>query len=224
MNYIHVTIVAVIILLACLYNLINIGKKHNKTNWEHNDLNILDGINTWLCRKYHRLPEELIQIPETGPALLVSNHISGLDPLLLIAATNRPLRFMIAQEEFNRWWLKWLLIRVGCIPVKREKNPTKAFNESLSALKNNQIVVVFPQGGIVTEASPKVLKKGAFVLAKISQVPLVCLRIEGVYARGFTLLSLFFRSNVNLSIDNNVHVVTDDNLNEIMEKINQYFQ
>lgn len=92
-----------------------------------------------------------------------------------------------------------MLVRVGCIPVKRDKNKTKAFNESVAALKNNQVLVVFSQGGIVSDASPKMLKKGAFVLARFSQVPLLCLRIEGVYARGFTLLAPFFRSNINLS-------------------------
>ena len=223
MDYIHVIIMAVIFLLLCLYFLIKIGKEHNKTNWDHNGLNILDGINTWLCRKYHRLPEKLIEIPNAGPAILISNHISGLDPLLLIAATNRPLRFMIAQEEFNRWWLKWLLIRVGCIPVNRDKNPTKAFNASLIALKNDQIVVVFPQGRIVTKANPGALKKGAFVLAKTAKVPLLCLRIDGVYARGLTLLAPFVRSNANLSRHQTSYRVTDENIGDIMEQINQYF-
>ena len=216
--------VTIIIGFVCTYTLIRVGKKHNKTNWQHKWLNILDGINTWLCRNYHGLPDELIDIPETGPVLMVSNHVSGLDPLLLIAATNRPLRFMIAQEEFDRWWLKWLLTRVGCIPVKRDKNPTRAFTRCLNALENNQVVVVFPQGGIVAEPNFKALKKGAFVLAKITGVPLSCVRIDGVKARGFTLLALFVKSKVKITKHINIYQVTDKNMNKVMEDVNRSFQ
>ena len=223
MNYTLILAVAVIVTTVYLCAK-NIGKKYNKTDWQHKSLNILDGINTWLCRKYHRLPDKLIEIPENGPALIVSNHISGLDPLLLIAATRRPLRFMIAQEEYDRWWLKWLLKRVGCIPVKRDKNPKRAFNECLAALEDGQIVVVFPHGGIVTGENTKPLKKGAFVLAKLAQVPLVCLRIDGVKGQGFTMIAPFIRSNVRISKNKNTYQVTDESMDKIISEVNQYIK
>ena len=203
--------------------MINIGRKYNKTDWGHAGLNILDGINTWLCRNYHRQSDRLIELPVSGSAIIVSNHVSGLDPLLLIAATNRPLRFMIAQEEYDRWWLKWLLVRVGCIPVKRDKNPTKAFNECLSALADDQIVVVFPQGGIVTKADSKPLKKGAFVLARLADVPIICFRINGVKAEGFTLLAPFVRSNVRLTKSKEIYFVSKENIELVMSAVKNYF-
>ena len=222
------TLVALVILAGVLLILfvcaINVGRKYNKTDWQHRGLNILDGLNAWLCQKYHRLPKDFIELPDSGPALIVCNHISGLDPLLLIAATKRPLRFMIAQEEYDRWWLKWLLKGVGCIPVKREKNPTKAFNECLTALENDQIVVVFPQGGIVTEFNGKPLKKGAFVLAKLAQVPLICFRLDGVKGEGFTLIALFMRSNAQVSKNVNTYEVTDESIGDVMNDVKRYIQ
>ena len=216
-------ILASLLVLLCIIVLIRIGKKYNKTDWDDSVLNILDGINYWLCINYHRQSQDQIRLPESGPALLVSNHISGLDPLLLIAATNRPLRFMIAHEEYERWWLKWLLVRVGCIPVKRDKNPKKALNKSMQALHNDQVLVVFPQGGIVVDDDGKPLKQGAFVLTRLAKVPLYSVRIEGVLGRGFTVLAVFMRSKVKLVQNQQIYQVSDDNLKSTMADIKRFF-
>ncbi len=200
-----------------------IGKQYNKTDWGHKGLNILDGINRWLCLKYHRLPGRFLELPESGPAILVSNHVSGLDPLLLIAATTRPLRFMIAQEEYDRWWLRWLLKRVGCIPVKRDKNPKKALNNSITALEKGEILVVFPQGEIMAENSDKPLKKGAFVLAEMAGVPVFSVRIEGVKAKGFTILAVFVCSKARITQSQNIHLISDDNIEQVATDIRQFF-
>lgn len=219
----HVIFLAVLATVTGVVLLIRLGKKHNKTDWGHAALNVLDGINAWFCRSYHRLPDRLLELPEHGPALLVSNHVSGLDPIIMIAATNRPLRFMIAQEEFDRWWLKWLLARMGCIPVKRDKNPRKAFRESLAALDSDEILAVFPQGAIVTDAESRPLKKGAFVLARLARVPLICIRINGVRGRGLTLLAPFIRSNVTLSRHPETYLVTDENMAASMNDMHGFF-
>jgi len=74
----------------------------------------------------------------------VSNHVSGLDPLLLIAATRRPLRFVIAREEYERWGLRWLLHAVGCIPIARGRNPRSALSAARAALEAGEVVALFP--------------------------------------------------------------------------------
>ena len=219
----EIALILILIVFFALMFLIRIGKKHKKTDWGHKGLNILDGINRWFCLKFHRLPAEIIKLPESGPAVLVSNHISGLDPLLLIAATTRPLRFMIAQEEFDRWWLKWLLIRVGCIPVKRDKNPKRAMNLSIAALESGEILVVFPQGKIVVEDNDKPLKKGAFTLAQMVNVPTFSFRIEGVGAKGFTILSIFIRSKAKIIQYESVIQIDDQNIKPSIKKINDFF-
>src|SRR5688500_11612253 len=96
-------------------------ERANKADWGNKWLNRLDGLNRIFCRRFHRLRHGKLSLPEEGGALLASNHVSGLVPLLLIAASRRPLRFMIAREEYERWWLKWLLRAVGCIPVERSR-------------------------------------------------------------------------------------------------------
>ena len=80
----------------------------NVADWGNRWINRLDGLNRLFCRHFHRLGRQDIPLPARGGALVVSNHVSGLDPLLLIAASPRPLRFLIAREEYERWWLTWL--------------------------------------------------------------------------------------------------------------------
>jgi len=218
----ELTLIIIVVVLALFLLLIRIGKTHNKTDWGENWLNILDGINRWFCLKYHRLPEQYLKLPRSGSAILVANHVSGLDPLILIAATTRPLRFMIAQEEYDRWWLRWLLKSVGCIPVKRDKNPKKALNHSIAALEKDEILVVFPQGRIVVE-NDKPLKKGAFVLADMVDAPLFSVRIQGVGGKGFTILAVFIRSNIKLIKNSEIFEINELNLNESMSKIKDFF-
>ena len=79
-----------------------------------------------------------IPLPETGAAIVVCNHISGLDPLVLIAATPRPLRFLIAREEYERFGLQWLFRLGKCIPVERDKRPELAMRAALRAIENGE--------------------------------------------------------------------------------------
>jgi len=99
----------------------------------------------------------------TGCALLACNHISGLDPFLLIAASPRPLRFMIAREEYERFGLRWLFRRGHCIPVDRDRQPERALREALRALNAGEVVAVFPQGGIQRESQGHRKLKGGVV-------------------------------------------------------------
>ena len=98
----------------------------NVADWGNRWINRLDGLNRLFCRHFHRLGRQNIPLPAHGGVLVVSNHVSGLDPLLLIAASPRPLRFLIAREEYGRWWLTWLFRASGCIPVERSRNPRAA--------------------------------------------------------------------------------------------------
>ena len=121
------------------------------------------------CRYVHRFEYQLIPLPEQGGALLACNHISGLDPFLLIAASPRPLRFMIAREEYERFGLRWLFRRAHCIPVDRECQPERALREALRALDAGEVVAVFPQGGIHLESQGhRKLKGGVVRLAQKS--------------------------------------------------------
>ncbi|MDH3406857.1 MAG: 1-acyl-sn-glycerol-3-phosphate acyltransferase [Gammaproteobacteria bacterium] len=171
----------------------------NHADWGSRWLNRLDGLNRIFCRRFHRLVHEPLNFPAHGGALVASNHVSGLDPLLLIAASPRPLRFLIAREQFDRWWLRWLFRAVGCIPVERTRNPRRALEAARKALKHGEVVALFPHGHIHLdhhEVMP--LKRGIILLASLADVPIYPVRIEGVRAQGLTVAAVFIRSRACL--------------------------
>ena len=173
----------------------------NEVDWGSKWLNRLDGLNRIFCRKYHRLICHPIPLPDTDAAIVVSNHVSGLDPLLMVAAASRPLRFMIAREEYERFGLQWLFRAVGCIPVDRSGRPDLALREALRALRMGEVVALFPHGRIHVDehAPPPKLKGGVIRLAQKSHSLIYPVRIEGVKGKGHTLLAVPLRSHARLT-------------------------
>ena len=130
---------------------------------------------------------------------MVSNHVSGLDPLLLAAASPRPLRFLIAREQYDRFGLRWLFRIAGCIPVERQKRPEQAMRAALRALNNGDVVALFPHGKIHLDTDPPMkIKGGAIRLGQISGCPIFPVRIEGVRGQGHTVLAVFIRSDADI--------------------------
>jgi 1-acyl-sn-glycerol-3-phosphate acyltransferase len=89
-------------------------------------------------------------LPTTGPALLVSDHSSLADPLVLFATANRPIRFLMAREFYDLPSLRWLFDLAGCIPVNRRRGEVAPIRAMLRALSHGEVIGVFPQGGIIT--------------------------------------------------------------------------
>lgn len=171
----------------------------NLTDWGSVWLNRLDGLNRLFCTRYHRLQYEPIRLPGQGAALLVSNHISGLDPLLIIAAARRPLRFMIAREEYQRYGFTWLFRAIGCIPVERARKPEQALREALRVLEKGEIVALFPQGGIHLDSHPAgKLKRGVIKLAELTHSMVYPVRIEGVRGQGRVVSAVLLRSHARI--------------------------
>lgn len=183
---------------------------HSRADWGCSWLNVLDGLVRLLCHYYHRSDPVKIDLPERGGAIVAANHISGLDPLLLIAASSRPLRFMIAREEYDRFGLRWLFRAVGCIPVDRGQRPDRALREALRALHDGEVVAMFPHGGIYTADDPGTLKGGIVKLAQKSHSLIYPVHIDGVRGAGFTLLAVLLRSRVHLRIFPALSCATED--------------
>ncbi|WP_231910557.1 lysophospholipid acyltransferase family protein [Candidatus Nitrosoglobus terrae] len=174
-------------------------KAANKADWGRSYLNYLDGLNRLYCHRFHRLDSKLLPLPVQGGALVVANHISGLDPQLLVAISPRPLRFLIAREQYQRIGFRWLFRAMGCIPVDRDKRPEKALRAALLALRAGEVIALFPQGGIHLDTDPpRPLKRGVAWLALQSGVPIYALHIEGVKGQGQILGALLQRSRISL--------------------------
>jgi len=196
-----VTISIFLLAVILVSRLVTASRRANTVDWGNNALNLLDGLNRLFCRHFHRLEHGGVALPKSGPVIVACNHISGLDPLLLLAACNRPLRFLIAKEEYERWWLRVLYKHMGCIPVDRTRHAERAFYQARHALENNQAVAIFPQGGLQrTDSPPQRIKRGIVMLADLGGAPIVPLRLSGICGAGRVFAAIFMRSTARLEI------------------------
>lgn len=195
-----VAVAAPVALAAWLWRrAIAICEAASQADWGGRWLNRLDGLNRIFCRRFHRLPRETLKLPGRGGVLVASNHVSGLDPLLLIAASRRPLRFVIAREQYERWGLKWLFRAIGCIPVDRGRDPHRALYAARRALDAGEVVALFPHGKIHLDHLPSVpLRRGIVLLSQMTGAPIVSVRIDGVRGQGHTVAAVWMRSRARL--------------------------
>ena len=193
-------IVVTVIFFLLLLWFIWIGFRANAADWGKPWVNLLDGWFRLFLKHYHRYQYEPIDLPRQGAALLAGNHVSGLDPLMMIAACRRPVRFMIAREEYERFGLRWFFRAGGCIPVDRDTRPENAFREALVALKRGEVVGIFPEGAIhLSSHPPKRLKRGVAVLAKLGNAPVYPVQVSGA-AEGHVILAVLKRARARLRV------------------------
>jgi 1-acyl-sn-glycerol-3-phosphate acyltransferase len=154
-------------------------------------IGMLRCANACLSRMYHHV--ELCcpcQLPRRGPALLVCNHLSGLDPVLIQSVAPRLIRWMMAKEYYEQKSLKWLLDLVGAIPVDRSGRDRAATRAALEALASGYVVGVFPEGRIETSRQLLPFQNGIALLAAKSGAPVYPVYMEGTQ-RGKKMLEAY---------------------------------
>ena len=175
--------------------------RFSPADWGSRFKNNMAGLVYWFLTRYHRLNTQLLALPEKGGAVVVANHVSGLDPLILIACSPRPLRFLIAREQYNRMGLTWLFRMAGCIPVERDKRPEVALREAMRAINAGDVVALFPHGKIHLDTDPPVkIKGGAIKLAEVTGCEIFPVRIDGVRAQGHVFLPILLPGKVQVTL------------------------
>ncbi len=206
--------------VSLLVVLVVAGLFANEADWGRGWRNVIDGLLRLFCRYFHRLQYEPIPLPERGPALVASNHVSGLDPLLLITASKRPLRFLIAEEEYHRLGLNWLFRAAGCIPVDRDRRPEKALLQARQALEQGEVVALFPHGKIHLDSDPpRRLKGGVVRLASWVGCPIHPVRLEGIRGERLILKALVLRSEARLCSCPPLYCRDEQEQNECLERL-----
>lgn len=194
-----IIVVLALAIAALIRQLARIGGRYGQADWGGPFLNRLDGLVRVFCARFHRLEYEPLPVPESGGAIVAANHLSGVDPIILAAASRRPLRYVIATEQYERRIFRWFYDQIGCIPVDRTGAPEKAFYAARRALAAGEIIVLFPQGSIRLPDEPrKPLKRGVIALAAMANVPVIPARISGVGGVGRIVAAVFIRSRARI--------------------------
>jgi 1-acyl-sn-glycerol-3-phosphate acyltransferase len=138
-------------------------------------------------------------LPERGPAIVVCNHISGLDPVILQASTNRLLTWMMAREYYEMKALRWFYEGIGAIPVERTGRDLAAMRSAFRALDEGRVIGLFPEGRISPTRNLLPFQTGVGLLALRTGVPVYPAFLEGS-ARGTSMFESFlFPQHLTLS-------------------------
>jgi 1-acyl-sn-glycerol-3-phosphate acyltransferase len=125
-----------------------------------------------------------------GPVVLVPNHASYLDPVLVSYAANRPLRFLMARGLYETRGARGLLRSLGVIPISH-KDPKPVIEEALNrarrALAAGESVAIFPEGRLSRDGELDVFRGGFARLARGLGVPVVPVRVDGMWGSVFSL-------------------------------------
>jgi 1-acyl-sn-glycerol-3-phosphate acyltransferase len=125
-----------------------------------------------------------INVPEKGPAVLVCNHVSFVDWLILSAMIKRPVRFVMYYKFLEIPFLKYLCKQAKVIPIAGAKEDPKllaeAFDKIAATLEDNEIVCIFPEGQISRTGELNEFKTGIEKIIARNPVPVVPMALIGM--------------------------------------------
>jgi 1-acyl-sn-glycerol-3-phosphate acyltransferase len=139
---------------------------------------------------YRLRVQELDRVPEEGPAVIVCNHVSFVDALVIMAACKRPIRFVMDHHIF-RWPVLNFVFRTSrAIPIASAKEDPammeKAFDEVGKALDAGDLVGIFPEGKITADGNINPFRPGISRILARNAVPVVPMALRGLWGSFFS--------------------------------------
>src|SRR6185437_1558239 len=162
---------------------------------------------------YRVRADGLENIPEEGPALLVCNHVSFMDALIIMGSVRRPVRFVMYYKIFKVPVLRFVFRAAKAIPIAGGKeNPklmARAFDDIDAALAGGELVCIFPEGGLTLDGEIATFRPGVEKILARRPVPVIPMALRGLWQSmwsrrdsklGRARLPRRFRAHVELSI------------------------
>ncbi|HZE91083.1 MAG TPA: 1-acyl-sn-glycerol-3-phosphate acyltransferase, partial [Rhizobacter sp.] len=129
-------------------------------------------------------------IPLKGPAILVCNHVSFVDPVLLMAASPRPIAFIMDHRIFKTPVLGWLFKLGKAIPIAARSEDEavyeQAFARARQVLDNGDLLCIFPEGALTRDGQLAEFKGGIMKLLETHPVPVVPLALQNLWGSFFS--------------------------------------
>jgi acyl-[acyl-carrier-protein]-phospholipid O-acyltransferase/long-chain-fatty-acid--[acyl-carrier-protein] ligase len=128
-------------------------------------------------------------IPEKGGALFVCNHMSFVDVLLLMASTDRPIRFLMIQSMYDMPLLKPFARMMKAIPISSELRPRdmiRSLRTASDAIRDGEIVCIFAEGQITRTGQMLPFRRGMERIIKGIEAPIVPVNLHGVWGSIFS--------------------------------------
>ncbi|MDD2619262.1 MAG: lysophospholipid acyltransferase family protein [Syntrophomonadaceae bacterium] len=112
-------------------------------------------------------------LPERGPVIIASNHVSNWDPLLVASVLNRPIHYIGKVELFKNPLMAALMKKLEVIPVKRGETNRAAIKSALTVLEQNQVLGIFPEGARKKTGDDLKAQAGVAMIAVKSGAPIL---------------------------------------------------
>jgi len=165
---------------------------------------------------YHVKSRGLDRIPDQGAHILVCNHVSYVDALIIAGCIRRPVRFVMYYKIFNLPVLSFVFRTAGAIPIagrfEDEALMNKAFDDIDAALQAGELVCIFPEGKLTADGEMNTFRDGVERIIQRRAVPVIPMALDGLWGSVFSrkktnmLLRLLqgFKSTVQLCIGDKV--------------------
>ncbi|MCE9613086.1 MAG: MFS transporter [Lentisphaerae bacterium] len=128
-------------------------------------------------------------LPLDGPALLVSNHVTWADPVLLSVLTQRRIRFVMSREIMERHWLRPVFRIMNAIPISSDDPPRRiiaALQAARAALDDGYLVCIFAEGALTRNGNLRAFRPGLERIMKGSNYPIIPIYIGGAWGSIFS--------------------------------------
>ena len=129
-------------------------------------------------------------IPDEGAALLVCNHVSYVDALLIGGAVRRPIRFVMYYKIYNLPVLNFIFRTAGTIPIagrgEDEAIHDQAFDRIARYLADGELVCIFPEGKLTTDGQIDEFKAGVMRILERTPVPVIPMALQGLWGSFFS--------------------------------------
>jgi 1-acyl-sn-glycerol-3-phosphate acyltransferase len=150
-----------------------------------------------LIHTIHRvITVDVERIPDDGPAVLVCNHVSYVDALVIGAASPRPIRFVMDYRIFNAPLAGWIFRSAKAIPIASAREDQwvmeKAYIDIAQALHEGDLVCIFPEGRLTSTGELNEFRGGVAKIVERSKVPVIPMALRGLWG------SLLTRDKANL--------------------------
>ena len=138
------------------------------------------------------------KVPKEGAYIICANHINMLDALAVVSSNKRLVRFICKESMFKKKILGWALKLANTIPINREKNDIESMKRTLKALKNGELVGIFPEGTRKGMEKNMKAKNGAAFFSLKTGTKVIPLGIQGSF-KPFSKVKLVYGDPIDFS-------------------------